>query len=433
MATPRRPPVLDLAVNTSSITLNTKAHASKEQTLGDLANIPTSSLTPPTSPRQSQSSHQRIQGLGLGGIDGRLLLGSVDETAPLTKTEVLQASQPGSSAVLECPFDVEIMKDDNGCEQVYGTGAWSRVFKALGRNKSFVSSAFQTPPSSPIANVPQLVAVKSPARRDAIAIIKSEAVILSHLASVEASEFYVVPFYGTLPTSDSLVLAAIPLSLEDHIKRCAIESQATQTIWTMSEPVLGNTKTWLHLAGRLTEALAWLHTTAGVTHGDIKPGNILLSPNLDLSSRFPYDPLFADFSSGQLLDLDVTTPNTLSAVTCEYTAPELLSYAVLSNPNSTTTPASDVFSLAVTLLVAATGELLVYPGSRQQRQAMASQGWYILSNARNGDQGARVPRHGIVDQVLERAVLRAGMGRIDAKSWATLVAEKMRGGPEKKL
>ena len=67
-----------------------------------------------------------------------------------------------------------------------------------------------------------------------------------------------------------------------------------------------------------------------------------------------------------------------------------------------------------------------------QRQAMATQGWEILHHARNGDQGYRVPQHGVVDRLLERAVLKCGMGRIDAVSWAKLAREKRLGDPVKK-
>jgi hypothetical protein len=67
-----------------------------------------------------------------------------------------------------------------------------------------------------------------------------------------------------------------------------------------------------------------------------------------------------------------------------------------------------------------------------QRQAMATQGWEVLNHVRNGDQGQRVPRYGVVDRVLEKAVLKAGMGRIDATAWATLVEETRLGELMKK-
>ena len=64
---------------------------------------------------------------------------------------------------------------------------------------------------------------------------------------------------------------------------------------------------------------------------------------------------------------------------------------------------------------------------------MATSGWSIVSNVRNGDGGLRVPRHGVVERAVERAVLKAGMGRIDASTWLEAVQTQMRGGPVKKL
>ncbi|RJE16899.1 Protein kinase domain-containing protein [Aspergillus sclerotialis] len=85
--------------------------------------------------------------------------------------------------------------------------------------------------------------------------------------------------------------------------------------------------------------------------------------------------------------------------------------------------------MAITLLVAATGQMLVYPGSVFQRQAMATQGWMVLNYARNADQGSRVPRFGVVERVLERAVLKADMGRVSAREWLGIVETIAQGIP----
>lgn len=350
---------------------------------------------------------------------------AVTTTKPLSSTP----------QVLECPFDIEVLKDDRGREAHFGTGAWSIVYKATTRPKQRHTPPSQishtiTPPHSPTLTIPVLVAVKKPNRRDAADILKSEAKTLSYLHTIPESERFIVPFYGVINTA-TLVLGAIAYSLEEHIRRCA--SLATQQGMnsTSTEPILGSAASWLTLAQKLTTALVWLHTEAGVVHGDIKPGNILLSPNLASSSTpFPYTPILADFSSSQLLPNATSpnpalTPNTLSAVTREFTAPELLSSAVLRDPNSTATPATDVFSLAVTLLVAATGQLLVYPGSVFQRQAMATQGWGVLSFVRNGEGGLRVPRKGVVERVCEGAVKRDPDARIGVREWAALVNEAL--------
>lgn len=333
------------------------------------------------------------------------------------------------SGVIECPFKIEIIKDSAGREQVFGRGAWSTVYRAIARERTkLMDSILPTPPSSPVAFVPLIVAVKMPARKDAQPILRNEGVVLSHIVRSECSDRFVVPFYGCQSSTASLVLGPVPLNLHDFIESGAAQSQ--RPTWPAPDPVIGSTTAWMSLAEHTIAGLAWLHTKAGgagVVHGDIKPGNILLLPDLHAEPDFPFTPLYADFSSSWLLSEPTITPNTLSAVTREYTAPELLSSKVLNDPNSVASTASDVFSLAVTLLVAATGELMVYPGSMWQRQAMAVQGWEVLNHVRNGDQGHRVPRHGVVDRALERAVLKAEMGRIDATRWATLV-EQMRSG-----
>ncbi|KAJ9611451.1 hypothetical protein H2200_004635 [Cladophialophora chaetospira] len=430
MAAGRRPSMLSRAMSTPpatpTIDLGTELKEPRE--------LHNSVLTPPTSPRQSRSS-SNISELATPMSSPYLfsphpLPNSKDVKVDPIKTDIMHQKHLTEANVAECPFAIEVLKDDQGRDAVFGIGAWSTVFRAATHTSSRTVSTSLTPPLSPTLITPVIVAVKKPARPDALAILKSEAKVLSYLRNFPDSEKFVVPFYGVLDEA-TIILGAIPVSLEDHIRACAVTAQQNFSTWTMTEPVLGSTAKWFHLAQQLISALAWLHDEARVVHGDIKPGNILLSRVRGSGNGMTFEPVYADFSSSQRLDLEETTPNTLSAVTREYTAPELLSSMVLRNPASTATTASDVFSMALTLLVAATGQLLVYSGSVFQRQAMATQGWMVLSHVRNGEGGTRVPRFGTVERVLERAVLKADMGRVSAQQWLSIIEGIAQGEPAK--
>ncbi|KEF62527.1 serine/threonine protein kinase [Exophiala aquamarina CBS 119918] len=445
MSTPRRPSVLNRALSTPPMSPNSPRSTAVNTPSKQQIDPAPSRLTPPTSPRHLRSSSHLsdittspppvASQLQTHPVDLKSRYGHLQpiQTDMLTCTTATQHSS--TPRALECPFNIEILKDERGRDAYFGTGAWSIVYKATTHAKqrhtppTSRSSRTITPPHSPMLMTPVLVAVKKPTRRDAADILKSEANTLRYLHTVAESERFIVPFYGVINTS-TLILGAIPYSLEEHIRRCAFLSITQQGLTsTSTEPIIGSTSSWLTLAQKLTTALAWLHMEAGVVHGDIKPGNILLSPNPP-STSFPYTPILADFSSSQLLSTATApnpplTPNTLSAVTREFTAPELLSSAVLRDPNSAATRATDVFSLAVTLLVAATGQLLVYPGSVFQRQAMATQGWGVLGFVRNGEGGMRVPRAGVVERVCEGAVKKDPAARIGVRAWVSLVEEAM--------
>ncbi len=89
------------------------------------------------------------------------------------------------------------------------------------------------------------------------------------------------------------------------------------------------------LGGQIASALATLHA-AGTVHGDVKPGNIIMSAR---------GPLLVDFGVATAAGGEGLEPDLLLA-TPGYAAPEVVS----GQPRS---PASDVFALAVTM-----GELL---------------------------------------------------------------------------
>ncbi|RVX74950.1 hypothetical protein B0A52_01227 [Exophiala mesophila] len=439
MATPRRLSQLNRALSTPPTTPDSiMVSDSKAPQTPQQQRLGPSVLTPPTSPHLSRwphgtetqtpssnpnhsspTSHPRPRG---------------NHLEPLQTNALPNQTEVECSTAPQCPFDIEILKDSRGRDAYFGTGAWSIVYKATVRKGSFTSSCTQTgperltPPSSPVSSLPLLVAVKTPVRRDSDEILRNEAKTLNYLQNLPHGPEFIVPFYGVVEQS-TIVLAAIPHTLEHYIRKSA-EVASNSTSMMATSPIIGTMPTWLVLAHKLITALAWLHDQAGVIHGDLKPGNILLSPlpstGLDTStdsSFFNYTPLLADFSSSQLRSTTTPTPNTLSAVTREYTAPELLSSAVLRNPESTATTDSDVFSLAVTLLVAVTGQMLVYPGSVFQRQAMATQGWLVLSHVRNGVGGERVARGGLVEKILEPAVRKIGTGRINAMEWLRMTEE----------
>ncbi|KAI9770040.1 MAG: hypothetical protein M1835_006614, partial [Candelina submexicana] len=259
--------------------------------------------------------------------------------------------------------------------EIYGKGAWSTVYKAtLLTSTPPTNSAIidlPTPPPSPVnkgfITTSKFLAIKAAGRKDAKPVLEKEARILTYLtANSQKSSQHVADFLGYDTSRSALILEAVPLTLSDYTTGLAATTRQRTTTTSRSEPVIG-TRQWLTFTSNLVAGLKFLKDK-GVVHGDIKPQNILLrettptlspSTSCDDDNTPTYTPLFADFSSSHVL-----TPTTLStsieeisAVTAEYTAPELLLALRLSNPNrAVATFATDIFALGVTLIQVAIGE-----------------------------------------------------------------------------
>ncbi|KAI9045544.1 protein kinase domain-containing protein [Aspergillus affinis] len=374
-----------------------------------------SDLTPPVTPTAGN-------GKAGGKNYSATLLSPVETKSQAVDADIRSVSEP-----LQYSDDLEYHYDPKGRPVEFGSGVWSIVYEASSRPR--LSSSLITPPSSPMAGG-HLVAVKSPARRDARQVLDAEALTLTRLSMMPGSEAHVIPFHGYIAKSHSIVMSAVPLSFSSYIEEKAVAAKKHLSTKTMFGPIQGLTQ-WHDLAERLITGLHWLHTEPKIIHGDIKPHNILLQPQSDhldsTPDKFPFDPLFADFSSahniaGPSLSAEKHTGTSLTALTPPFAAPELLSVSSLTSPDSAPTTASDVFSLAVTLLAAATGDLLLYPGtSNMQRLAMAREGHQVIEFARSGPNGARIPHKGIVEQIIKPAITKDPAQRISPGEWLKLV------------
>lgn len=306
--------------------------------------------------------------------------------------------------------------------QEYGRGAWSTVYRAIECHPAKIPAPL-TPPLSPPgspkqAGINRLLAVKAPSRNDAHSILEQEARILTYLHSFPKATTYLVPFHGYDEPLHSLIFSAIPLNLDSHIKQAARTARANPSTKTMFDPVVG-VEQWIDLAEHLISGLAFLHSHNCV-HGDIKPGNILLQGSGDSVT-----PLFCDFSSARVMVPSTTEPGEedeaeeVTAVTPGYISPELLVALHGRTPGmrAITTPASDVFSLGVTLLFAAIGEC-PYAGARLevQKLAMTREG-RPLDFARNGEGAARVRKGKMVDRIVAMGVEKEVSKRLEAKEW----------------
>ncbi len=300
----------------------------------------------------------------------------------------------------------ELIGSNSSGYEEYGRGVWSIVYRAvIVSDPEILLPALLTPPTSPVStftpptNVKSILAIKAPARRDAHKILDSEARILTYLHTSSLAERYLVPFYGYDGPSHRILMGPVPLSLESHVKAAAKTARANFSTTTMFDPVIGISQ-WAQLATNLIAGLEFLHSRSCI-HGDMKPANILLHPSSDPNMPNTYTPLYTDFSSSSITSSSGSTEQ-VSALTPDYTSPELL--LALKGGTAFATPASDVFALAVTLLVAAIGES-PYAGAKTefQKLSMCREG-KPLDFGRGGEQGSRVLKNREVSKVLEGAV-----------------------------
>lgn len=357
----------------------------------------------------------------------QLSLQTTDKTTPsLTPPVTPVAKEKRAFNTLEnvryFTDDLEICRDSNDRPLEFGRGVWSTVYKARSAPAPNLG-ALGTPPSSPVTAA-QVYAVKAPLRRDARPVLKAEAATLTRLSHIPGQDKHIVTYHGFHDELCALVLSAIPLSLSTYIETAAEAARSKPiSMQSMFEPIQGPAP-FKDLARKLITALNWLHDTAGVVHGDIKPQNILLRECED--TDFPYEPLFIDFSATVEIPKDDapldTTRASMSSFTPPFTAPEML--ASLMCAEMAPTPASDVFSLAATLLAVATGDLLIYSNMNHRlRLEMARSGHQIIDFARSGVSGCRVPRNGFVERIVKPAVVKDPEMRIATADWVRVASE----------
>ncbi|KAJ5668125.1 uncharacterized protein N7477_006695 [Penicillium maclennaniae] len=381
---------MQLSLNTTGDELSLQAH-----------------LTPPVTPIGKSSNRDSLDQLE-AGADASLVKQTI--TKPLRFID-----------------DLKICRDADDKPIEFGRGVLSIVYKATSTPPA-PPIGTDTPPTSP-AFSSRVLAAKTPLRRDARAALQAEALTLTRLNRIPGHDDHVIAFFGVEAATEALVMAAIPLELSTYVENQADLRQKNISTATMFEPVMGM-DSFFDLAHKLIAGLAWLHNEAGLIHGDVKPLNILLRPvvsddcaDADATlDAFPYHPLYADFSSALDIPSDQEDINSkitdMYAVTVPFTAPELLKS--LTSGNIALSPASDVFSLAATLIACATGDMLLYPGDRRRRQLMACDGHQILDFTRNGANGARVPCNGPVEKLVKPAVVKDPLQRITAQDWVAL-------------
>ena len=413
-----RPALADLPIRP----LNQRPKTSKTSPV-DVPKIPAGTLTPPCTP---QKPDKICSAIDTDDIEAR--------PTPSTSQDQLPSTKPISELVENQPTNrqdavLKLFTEKYRLHEVLGQGVWCTVYRAIEEFQPTTSEVFPfSPPTSPIdgslPNAKRVLAVKKPHRQHAYRIVEREARILSSLHSDDQTSSYLVPFHGFDVTQNSIVLDAVPLTLEAFARSAREHTFSTKT---MFDPIVG-AKQWVELAEHLISGLAFLHSK-GCVHGDIKPANILLRQDID--DRFT--PLFCDFSSSRIIaDLGSLGVEEVSAVTPEYTSPELFEALRKDNKGKAViTCASDVFALAVVMLFAAIGENpYACAHLDAQKQMMAKEGM-PLEFARRGGQASRIMPGRAVDRIIKGPLMKDAEKRSDVndfKSKIQEVAESWRNG-----
>lgn len=382
-------------------------------------------LTPPSTPSKPENNRASAS------PDGTEAILSIDSNLGAKSSEMLkfktnQASKQEAVGVNTAP---KTYAGEYQLHEELGRGAWSTVYRAVESVESLKQMANLplTPPTSPTtgatASSKKVLAVKKPSSRQAHKVLEKEAKILNYIHSHANASTYLVPFHGFDPAQHSIILDAIPLSLEAHAKAAIGRPLSTKT---MFDPVVG-AEEWAGLAEGLIGGLAFLHSMSCV-HGDIKPANVLLRSG----SSGDLNPLYCDFSSSHIVSgTSGEEVEEVSAVTTEYLSPELLEALSPRNTDlAVATYASDVFALGVTLLFAAIGDS-PYACARiaSQKLVMAKEGM-PFEFARRGEQASRVMKGRAVEKALKEALAKEAVKRVAIAKWRDEIREVMKSWQE---
>ena len=400
-------------------------------------------LTPPATPTKAEVERKRSS---IGTDSERLIVDPTEELSSMLSVGVGLGADPKRMVehMIENGMDVgplsEVPEVPRPFGKAYqlreelGYGAWSKVYSASEVSSLPRMGGFM-PPSPPITperpsrkgNQQRILAVKALDRRDGRNVLEREATILTYLHSHAGADNHLVEFLGFDNTRCSIIMIAVPLSLDTNVRSISKTPLSTAR---MFDPIIG-AQQWTDMAQRLIDGLAFLQSK-GCVHGDIKPANVLLQCK---NAEGELTPLYCDFSSSHVLSSSRFSESLeeVDAVTTEYTAPELLR-ALRKSSNSSeeravATFASDIFALGVTLLFAATGES-PYSEARMEMQktGMAMEG-RPLDFARSSAQAPRVMKGRAVDLALKDATQQDVGRRISVAGWSSQlegIAERWR-------
>ena len=417
VATPMRPALAELP----ALPLNQRPQPATPKTLPAEAPVVAVNqlLTPPSTPPKPEI------GRAPASADGTEAVVPLEFNPSMKPAEMLEsnANQAAPQEVLEADAAPKPYMGNYRLEKELGHGAWSTVYRAFENKEPSqpTTNLPPTPPTSPTtsanASSKKILAVKKPSSRQAHKILLKEAKILTYIHSHANASRHLVPFHGFDSAQQSIILDAMPLSLDAQAKSALRRPLSTKT---MFDPVVG-AKEWAGLAEGLIGGLAYLHNI-GCVHGDIKPANVLL--RIETSGQLT--PLYCDFSSSHIISRtgEETEIEEVSAVTTDYLSPELLeALSPRSDDRAVATYASDVFALGVTLLFAAIGDS-PYAGARiaSQKLGMAKEG-LPFEFARRGEQASRAMKGRAVEKALKGALAKDAGKRLSAAGWS----EEIRG------
>lgn len=186
----------------------------------------------------------------------------------------------------------------------------------------------------------------------------------------------ILPETNTFMSVPYVIMPQYDMRLKDYLKKHVAECEA-------GLPALAT----LTVAQQLFQALDYLER-AGVVHGDIKPGNILLrgQPVFNDQSVTHFDTLLCDFGSARIVDAQTHTCGPACVGTDGFIAPEVMLGCEYSF-------GADIWSAMVTIFYVITGDYLFDILDETDLEYGFNTAGILIRNAMGDESSDSIPSH----------------------------------------